>query len=447
MMKQETAPKIVSISAADSRPHLRIDALLDNGGQTKAMRATLLGIVGIAVVFIAWSVVANVDELAKARGEIQPSGHVQNLQTEEGGSIVKLYVKEGDSVHSGQLIAEFAATNLDKEKEQNAIKISAVSIDRERLSAILEDRKPEFSKFADSPRLVEHAQVIYSSQIASRDAMVAAKRSEGSQQGILVGGLEIEKKMVDRELKESRDRLVRLEDGARKGVVTQLALSEARQQLIILESHYSDVNTRANSMRNTMGGVNFEVARMQAEFKQQISSELSKGTEQWRELLAEQKILIERDGRSDLKANIDGIVMNLPQTAVGAVVAPGGVVAEIVPTGQEVIMEAMITPRDIGFVKEGQRAMVKIDAYDYARFGAIEGKVKRVSATSFKMKENGAPFYKVDIALANPYVGTSKHYLVPGMTGEADIATGHKSVMQYLLKPVFTAADTAFHER
>lgn len=104
-------------------------------------------------------------------------------------------------------------------------------------------------------------------------------------------------------------------------------------------------------------------------------------------------------------------------------------------------------PRDIGFVKVGQRASVKIDSFDSARFGSIEGTVKRVSPTSTKMKENGMPFYKVEIDLAKPYVGNEKHRLIPGMTGEADIATGRKSVMQFLLKPIFLASDTAFHER
>jgi adhesin transport system membrane fusion protein len=110
-------------------------------------------------------------------------------------------------------------------------------------------------------------------------------------------------------------------------------------------------------------------------------------------------------------------------------------------------MEVMVLPRDIGFIKEGQRASVKLDSFDSARFGAVEGHVKRVAPTSTKMKENGAPFYKVEVALAKPFVGAENHRLMPGMTGEADIATGRKSVMQYLLKPIFLASDTAFHER
>ena len=110
-------------------------------------------------------------------------------------------------------------------------------------------------------------------------------------------------------------------------------------------------------------------------------------------------------------------------------------------------MEVMVTPRDIGFIQVGQKAVVKVDAFDYSRFGSVAGKVKRVSPTSIKLKENGATFYKVQVSLDNPYIGSSERLITAGMTGEADIVTGRKSVIQYLLKPIFLTADTAFHER
>ena len=447
-MNSKKTPDIVSVTAGDNRPAASIEALMDSGGQTRALRRTLIGIVVLVAVFLVWSIVAQVDELARARGEIQPGGHIQVLQTEEGGSIVKLFVKEGDSVKAGDSIAEFAATNLAKEREQAEIKINALAIDRERMLAILENRKPDFGPYAkDYPLLVEQGKVSYLAQVANRDAALAAKRSEAGQQSSLLEGLERDKRLIAREIQEAKDRLRRLEEGARKGVVTQISLSEARQQVASLEGREADLAARAEATKNTIGGVGAESSRMRAELNQQLGLELGKVTEQYRELLAEKKALDERQGRILLKAPVDGVVMGLPQTAQAAVIPPGGVVAEIVPTGMDVVMEVMVSPRDIGFVKVGQRASVKIDSFDSARFGSIEGEVKRVAPTSTKPKENGMPFYKVEVALANPFVGSVEHRLTPGMTGEADIATGRKSVMQYLLKPIFLSADTAFHER
>jgi HlyD family secretion protein/adhesin transport system membrane fusion protein len=447
-MNQQKQPDIVSITAGDNRPDVGIEALLDSGGQTRTLRRTLFGVVGLVAVFLVWSVLAQVDELSRARGEIQPGGHVQVLQTEEGGSIVRLFVKEGDRVKAGDPIAEFATTNLVKDLEQADIKINSLAIERERMLAVLENRKPDFGPYAqDYPLLVEQAKVSYLAQVANRDAALAAKRSEAGQQSSLLGGLERDKRLIAMELREAQERLRRLEDGARKGVVTQISLSEARQQLAALEGRQADIESRAEATKGSIGGVDAETSRIRAELNQQLGVELGKITEQYRELVAEKKALEERQGRSRIKASMDGIVMNLPQTATGAVLPPGGVVAEIVPSEGEVVMEVMVTPRDIGFVKLGQRASVKIDSFDSARFGAVEGEVKRVAPTSTKMKENGMPFYKVEVALATPYVGSAEHRLSPGMTGEADIATGRKSVMQFLLKPIFLSADTAFHER
>lgn len=441
-------PAIIAI-AMDS--HLRaadIEALLDDERQTRTLRRTLLGIALGTLALLAWAVVAQVDELARARGEVQPGGHVQVLQSQEGGSIIKLHVKEGDAVKAGQVLAEFASTDIDKLRTQTDIKLSALAIDRERMLAVLENRRPDFEAYRQAyPKLVQQAELTYREQISSRDAAIAAKRAEGSQQSALIGGATESVSLIERQIAEAQDRLMRLEDGVRQGVVTKLMVSDARQQLTALQERLADTKARASGMRSTAGGVAAEVARVRAEFNQQLSQELSKLTEQYRELQAEQQALDERNGRVDIKSPVAGIVMNLPQTVDGSVVPPGGVVAEVVPSGQDLIMEVMVTPRDIGFVKEGQRASVKIDSYDSARFGSIDGRVKRVAPTSSKMRENGLPFYKVEVALDHPYVGAQKHRLLPGMTGEADIATGRKSVMQYLLKPIFLAADTTFHER
>ncbi|QLI82680.1 HlyD family type I secretion periplasmic adaptor subunit [Chitinibacter fontanus] len=426
----------------------QLDLLLNQHGRSQLLRRTLWLIVLLVLIFIVWAVTAQINELARARGEIQPSGYVQLLQSQTGGAIDKLLVKEGDSVKAGQIVAQFQASDLLKRKTQNTIKLNALAIDRERMLAILENRQPDFSAYLTQyPRLVAQAQSSYREQIATRDAAMNSKRSEGGQQALLLEGAVRDRKLIESQIAEAKERVRRLEEGVQKGVVTQLTLSEARQQVTSLQERLSDVSARAGGLNSTMGGVGADVLRLKSDFNQQLSLELSKVTEQYREIEAEIKALEENQNSVVIRSPVDGIVTNLPQTQLGSVLQPGGVVAEVVPTGQGVFMEAAVAPKDIGFVKVGQAVTVKVDSFDSARFGAIKGTVKRVSPTSTKAPQNGAPFYKVEIALATPYVGSPAHQLVPGMTAEADIATGRKSVMQFLLKPVFTAADTAFHER
>lgn len=446
-MKKNDTPEIIAVIAAEQNFSARIDNLLDDTRQTRLLRRTLLAVVGLVALFIVWAIFAQVDELARAHGDIQPGEGVQSLQVEEGGSIVKLLVREGQTVVKGQPIVEFAATNLNKEREQNEVKLTSALIDRERLGALLEKRQPDFDSYTKYPHLVKQARTSYEIQDAQRKALSEAKLSAITQQQRLITGMQRDKALLARELAEARSRLARLEEGASKGLVSKLMLSDARQQVTAVEERQSELASRAASAEDQITTLQAEMASVDAEFTQNVSIELGKTTELWRELQAEQRALAQRSARFEMKAPVAGVVMNLPQTLENAVIAPGGVVAEIVPADQAVVMEVMVTPRDIGFIQVGQRAVVKVDAFDYSRFGSVAGEVKRVSPTSIKLKENGATFYKVQISLDKPYIGSTERRIIAGMTGEADIVTGRKSVIQYLLKPIFLTADTAFHER
>jgi multidrug efflux pump subunit AcrA (membrane-fusion protein) len=357
----------------------------------------LLAVALLAVVLLAWLVVAKVDELAKARGEVQPLGRIQAVQSEEGGTVTELLVREGDSVRAGQTIAVLAEINVDKELDKATKQRTAFSVDLERQNAFIQGRQPDFSNFADRPKLQAAGRSLYESQVASRNAGA-------------------------REAAELRAELARFEEGVRRGVISEIRASETRQRLASIE------------------------ARQQEQFAE-AKREQGKLLEAIAELDSEIEALQKRRLRAEVVAPIDGIVKSLPSTRAGVVIQPGGVVAEIVPTGETLIVEAMVSPRDIGFVRVGQPTLVKVDSFDYSRFGAVDGSVKRVSPESDKMPQTGAPFYKVEIALSKEYVGDERRRLLPGMTVEVDITTGRKSILEYMLKPVFVGIDSAFHER
>lgn len=440
-------PEIRSFGASDNRAAARIEVLLDENSRSRNLRRTLIGIVVLVGIAIAWAVIAQVDELARARGEVRLGGRVQALQSEYGGTIVKLRVREGDNVKAGQIIADFSASDIDKLLKQATIKYNALAIDRERLLALESGRRPDFSKYAsDYPLLVAQAEISYREMVADRDAADSSKRSEGMQSSAMLAGALRDVDLIEREIAENQIRLARLEEGARKGFVTKNSLTEARLQAIALEQRLSAATTQIASLQGLLGGNKSELSRIRADFNKQVSLELGKITETYRDVEAEIKALEDRNERLHVRAPIDGRIMNLPQTLIGAVIGPGQVIAEVVPYGQDVFMDVKVSPRDIGFVQVGQRAYVKIDSFDSARYGMVEGKVRSLAPTSTKSERDEPPFYRVEIVLSKPFVGNSSRRLLPGMTGEADIATGRKSVMQFLLKPLFTAADTAFHE-
>ena len=152
--------------------------------------------------------------------------------------------------------------------------------------------------------------------------------------------------------------------------------------------------------------------------------------------------------RTDVRAPVRGIVKGLQVHSVGAVVSPGGVISEIVPIDEELVVESRISPMDIGHIKAGQEAKVTMTTYDFARFGSIKGTVKDISATTF-LAEDGTVYYKAIVKLDKKFVGDdpNRNPILPGMITEAAINTGQKTLMNYMLRPVYVALNRAFGER
>ncbi len=152
--------------------------------------------------------------------------------------------------------------------------------------------------------------------------------------------------------------------------------------------------------------------------------------------------------RLDIIAPVHGIIRGLATNTVGGVIPPGGLVSEIVPMGKELMVEARISPVNIGHITIGHKANVKVTTFDFARVGAIEGIVTKISASTFKDRENEV-YYKAEIILKAAVVGdkSKKNRILPDMVTGNDINTGQKTVLRYLLWPAFQSLDVALSER
>jgi HlyD family type I secretion membrane fusion protein len=156
---------------------------------------------------------------------------------------------------------------------------------------------------------------------------------------------------------------------------------------------------------------------------------------------------VDRANRLTIDSPVRGIVQNLQIRTIGGVIPAGGALMDIVPVDDELLVEARVSTRDRGHVHEGQQASVKITTYDFVRYGAVHGIVTSISPTTFVDEKDGQPYYKAMVALDHPWVGSSDNGLLPGMTVQADVITGEKTLLQYLLKPIFVSLAHAFHER
>ena len=222
--------------------------------------------------------------------------------------------------------------------------------------------------------------------------------------------------------------IVQREVNKAKGDVDKLTI-----QLATSKHAFAEANNRLLQLNSSMD----EDAR----------KELQKNNEELAQVNHQTEKLYDRVQRTDIKSSLHALVQGL-RILNGAVVQPGDILMNLVPLDQELMVESKIATTDIGHVKVGDPVMIKVRTYDYSRYGRISGKIANISASSFT-DEKGVPYYKAIIQLSQSYVGknSKKNHLLPGMTVEANINTGSKSLLQYLLRPLNVAFSSAFHER
>ena len=296
--------------------------------------------------------------------------------------------------------------------------------------------------------LKDDQQAIYRTQVANRTNQVMVVRSqlnqvEGEYQRLINRAESLREQITFLE-EEVAIRRRLLEQGLMSRIVfldTQRELAQAQGSLI---ETVDSISESQSSMAELNGRVEEVVSRLENEALTQ-AGEISAELAQVDQALAS---LTDRVERLDVRAPVRGIVTSLKTLTINAVVQPGEVLMEIVPIGDELVVEAKVSPNDIGHVEPGQAADVRVSSYDFSRFGAVSGTVRQISATTF-VDEQLTPYYRAVIALDQDFVGDVDgiNPIIPGMTVQADIKTGSKSILDYMLRPVYRGLHGAFRER
>ncbi|MCB2065651.1 MAG: HlyD family efflux transporter periplasmic adaptor subunit [Erythrobacter sp.] len=370
--------------------------------------------IGLALVgFVVWAQWAELDQVTRAPGRVVPFGRVQIVQSEEGGAISAIHVREGDRVSQGQLLVELDTVQLTARVEEARAQVAALRSRKARIDAELFNRPLVFpAGLSDYPEFTASQRGLYN----RRQAALAAE----------IGTLRNMAELQQQEL-DLNQPLVETGDVARSEII--------RMQRAIVDTEGRISSTRAQYLRD-----------LQTEFAQ---------TEE--ELVTAEQLLTQREDSlraASLVAPTDGIVKNVRLTTVGGVLRPGDEVLQIVPTGQQLIVEAQVPPRDIAFVRIGQRARVNFDAYDSAIYGSGEGEVVLISPdTLTEERSDGTThtYYRVtlevDTASMRPRHAGETIDLQPGLTATAEILTGSQTVWEYITKPILRTTRQSLQER
>ena len=433
------------------RRHLAQAVVFEEGGVGPLVRGTMLTTILTVGALIGWAAVTPVKEVAVTNGQVVPSSFIRAIQHLEGGIVQQVLVREGQLVEAGEVLVRLDPAQAMSELEQMRARETGLLLRAERLRAFAEGRAPDFTAGRDEltdqgqsqdqetiyqaqERQRETASQVLQNQIDQRRADIALYRDQISamdqQIDLLAKEVEIRKHLVEKELTSKVVYFNILREYERlKGERARFQgqVKTAREALAEAQTRLADQKTKlSHDALNEMGTVTAELAQLR-----EARSKLE-----------------DRVQRLEIVSPVRGIVQELSVTNPGSVIQAGGLVTKVVPVDDLLLVENQITPRDVGHVKPGQTVRIKVASYDFARFGAVGGHVEQVSPSTF-LDEKKSPYYKGLVALNQPYVGDNpeRNRILPGMTVQVDVITGEKTILQYLLKPVYLAAMQAFQER
>ena len=411
------------------------------------MRTTLYGVVITIAVLLLWAFFAKIDNYAKTKGKVIPQGDIQSIQSLEGGRIDKILIHEGDLVQKGEVIIHFDPIHAEVEQSRLHTKAIDLAIEAERLRAFVQEEAPDFSQFEkEYPELIaKHTEALHAEQAALSAEINSLYKELQSQQAQL-RKVKSEIPPLKRQLIASRKILTMYEKMEKADVGSKQELYQNQQKEATISKEYEELIGESRVLKATIDEYGAKIDKVK---KHYYSEALDRRSKVLAELEGVQSQLIDSKDKlshREVKSPVTGIIKSIPHTSLGTVISPGGVVAEIVPVGANEIVEIKIEPKDIGFVKVGQKAILRFDAYDYSRYGVVYGKVLTISPTTFIDKEKGMVYYKGRVQPNKNYVGhdSTTNQLIPGMTAECDIVTDKKTIFQALVKPVYNAMHTAF---
>ena len=405
----------------------------------------------VAVIgFLIWASVAKVDEITRGQGEVVPSGNNQVVQNLEGGLVKEILVKVGDSVDKGTPLLKIENEKARAQMKAMEIKIHELSAKRDRLSAEAQGVTFDVNHTQNSGdfNFYRNEMSLYRSRQRELRSRLEALQEQKSQQE----HAETETRQRIADLNRTADLMAKeiaiMRPMVKQGVKSRVEFMRLqREQSKILEELHSAQNSLPK-IASAIREIGHKMEETRAEFRNRAKEELN---EVEGELLrSKQSYLALKDEvtRTIVRSPIKGIVQKLNIHTVGGVIKPGEDLVEIVPTDDKLWLEVKIKPSDIAFIYPGQKAVVKVSAYDYAIYGSLEGKVVHISADTTKDEKDRA-WYIVHIKTDKNYLGSKEKPLkiIPGMTVNVDIMTGKKTVLDYILKPILRAKEYTFTER
>lgn len=444
------------------------------------MRWLLLLTCGLFVLALIWAFFGKIDVVATAAGKTVPSGNIKIVQPLEIGAVRAIHVRNGQFVRKGDLLIELDPTLASADEAQSSQTLQSAQIVEARNDALLAHLQGRSSRFnappGTSPEVARTQQAFIDAAIAQYEAQSASLVQQRSENAAQLSGANAEIAKLEEALPFIDRQMAARAELAEKGFFSELKLLEYEQ---LRAEHIRNIEVQqANRMRAqaSIGRLDAELRALRANFGKTAVTDLAEATDRANLAGEELRKAERRRQYQELRAPVDGVVQQLTVSTVGGVVQPAQPIMVIVPctsgsvNGSSscnggITVDAFVQNKDIGFVTVGQRVAVKLEAFNFTDYGLIEGTVSNISRDAIDQSQqpagsvrddNGRPVqpglvYAAKIELSCDLGNPARHSLCdqvqPGMSVQAEIKTGQRRIIQYLLSPIQQAVSEAGRER
>ena len=396
------------------------------------------------LLFVIWASLAQVDEVTRGEGKVIPSSKLQVITAADSATVSEIDVRSGQRVHKGELLVRLDSPENTSQLGQIEAETESLQARSSRLSAEggLQSAACAGADCAGEEALRSARRSALGSKVAALQAAADQARRDAGEAAATINSLQSSLGLAQHQVQM-------IEPLAAKNIVPQTDLLDKRREVVDLQGRIAAAREQQGKAQAAVREAQAQASQANFEFRQQALDERSQVNAKI--AVNEQSLRGARGkfDRTEIRSPVDGVVNDVQVTTIGSYVQPGQKIMEVVPLGDKLLVETRVKPSDIAFIKVGDRALVKVTAYDFSIYGGLDGRVVQVSADSIYDEKEKEAYFTVIVETDRSYLNASGHRLpiTPGMMTNTQIITGRKSVLTYLLKPVLKARSEALQER
>ena len=403
------------------------------------------------VIALVWANYAKLDEVTHGSGKIIPSSQIQVIQNLEGGILAEIMIKEGDLVKKGQPLLRlddirFASSLNESQVDYYELLANIARLTAEAYQQPLTIPEEVANKF---PELAKNTKSLYQSEISELNANIEALQHQLAQTRQEILELKAKKNRISRSYSLLNKELKMSEPLVAQGAMSEVEILRLRRNANDLYGELTSTKLAMPRIQSAINEAKQKIKEQKAHFQTKAFEELNKNKAELKKASESNLALKDRVNRTLVISPVIGVVKQLKINTIGGVIQPGMDLLEIVPVEDQLVIEAKIRPTDIAFLHPGQKAMIKLTAYDFSIYGGLPATLEHISADSIIDENDRQSYFLIRLRTEKNYLQKNgdKLEIIAGMTADIDILTGKKSVLDYILKPILKAKANALTER